>query len=406
VAVSSVQRSVRVVVRDPGLGQSRLTVFFRALLALPHLVWLVLWSVPATIAAWAGWLATLVLGRLPEPLHRFLAAYLRYDVHVFAYLFLAARRFPGFLGRPGYEVDLEIDPPAEQRRLGVLFRQLLASPAALLAIVIGSGLVWFALLAWWSALARGRRPAGIRDFTAYGLGYSAQHGAYTMLLTSRYPHAGPQLTLPSFELPPHPVRLRMTDDLRRSRLTVFFRLLLALPHLVWLWLWSIAALVAVVVAWLVALALGSVPQTLHRFLAAYTRYAAHVTAFVMVVGGPFPAFGGGARAYPVDLEIDQAAPQRRLVTLFRLFLAVPALILGYPLALALVLVAVGGWLYALVLGRVPEGLRDLGAAIVRYQAQTNAYLLLVTDRYPYSSPALATRASSEEPAPSLAVATS
>ena len=28
----------------------------------------------------------------------------------------------------------------------------------------------------------------------------------------------------------HPVRLVVTDDCRRSRLTVFFRLLLAIPH--------------------------------------------------------------------------------------------------------------------------------------------------------------------------------
>ncbi len=36
----------------------------------------------------------------------------------------------------------------------------------------------------------------------------------------------------------HPVRLVVTDDLRRSRLTVFFRWLLAIPHLLWLGLWS------------------------------------------------------------------------------------------------------------------------------------------------------------------------
>src|SRR5207244_7323778 len=32
----------------------------------------------------------------------------------------------------------------------------------------------------------------------------------------------------------YPVRLVVTDDLRRTRLTVFFRLLLAIPHFIWL----------------------------------------------------------------------------------------------------------------------------------------------------------------------------
>jgi len=34
----------------------------------------------------------------------------------------------------------------------------------------------------------------------------------------------------------HPVRLTVEDDYVRSRLTVFFRLLLAIPHLIWFFL--------------------------------------------------------------------------------------------------------------------------------------------------------------------------
>jgi hypothetical protein len=45
------------------------------------------------------------------------------------------------------------------------------------------------------------------------------------------------------------------------------------------------------------------------------------------------------------------------------------------------------WWYSLVLGRAPEGLRDLGTVCIRYQAQVNAYLYLLTERYPHSSPA-------------------
>ena len=46
------------------------------------------------------------------------------------------------------------------------------------------------------------------------------------------------------------------------------------------------------------------------------------------------------------------------------------------------------WFAALGTGRVPAGLRDLGAASLRYQAQAWAYALLLTPRYPDSSPAL------------------
>ncbi len=39
---------------------------------------------------------------------------------------------------------------------------------------------------------------------------------------------------------------------------------------------------------------------------------------------------------------------------------------------------------------MPAGLRDLVAVALRYDAQLSAYSLIVTDRYPYCGPTLAT----------------
>ena len=58
-----------------------------------------------------------------------------------------------------------------------------------------------------------------------------------------------------------------------------------------------------------------------------------------------------------------------------------------------------GWWHALVTGRMPEGIRNLGAAAIRYNGQVGAYLLLLTDRYPYATPAL--RDGSPPPLPAL-----
>jgi hypothetical protein len=54
---------------------------------------------------------------------------------------------------------------------------------------------------------------------------------------------------------------------------------------------------------------------------------------------------------------------------------------------------------------MPTGLRDAGAAALRYQAQVLAYLLLTTARYPDSSPALVDGTSAKpgtEPEPEVA----
>ena len=57
--------------------------------------------------------------------------------------------------------------------------------------------------------------------------------AYLFMVTDRYPNSDPAESTPQ-PPPPHPIALEVADDGSRSRLTVFFRLLLAFPHLVWL----------------------------------------------------------------------------------------------------------------------------------------------------------------------------
>jgi hypothetical protein len=411
------QRPIRLVVRDD-LERRRLTVFFRLVLAIPHFIWVTLWGVAAFIVAFVMWLSVVIQGQVPTVLHDFVAGYLRYATQVGGYLFLAASPYPGFRGRSGYPIDLEIDPPERQSRWTGFFRLLLAIPALLLAATLGGGLsigspggswgaaggdeqsaTWSAItltgvaaaaafLAWFAIMARGRAPRGIRDLVAFALGYAAQAAGYLFLLTGRYPSSDPALAEGFAELPEHPVQIVVTDDLGRPRLTVLFRLLLAIPHFVWLVLWVIAVLFAAIAAWFVALFAGQVPSALHRFLAAYVRYATHVIAYVYVIGRRFPGFTGRVGSYGIDVEIASPERQNRWKTLFRLFLAIPALILGSTLGGVALVVGFLGWWYALVTGRMPEGLRNLGAACLRYNAQTSAYVFLLTDRYPYAAPVL------------------
>jgi hypothetical protein len=401
---------VRITV-DDDLHRSRLTVFFRLLLAIPHLIWLALWTIAILVVGFIGWAVALVRGRLPDGLHNFLATYIRYATHVGAYLGLAANPYPGFTGAPGYPVDIQIPPPETQSRATIAVRILLAIPALILAATLGSGAgggsaaardgndrggastgvggvaAVCAFLGWFASLARGRMPNGLRDLGAYGIGYTAQAYAYALLLTDRYPNSDPNELGPVWSLPSHPVRLEVDDDGSRSRLTVAFRLLLALPHLVWLTLWSVAAILAAIANWFVALVSGRSAEPLHRFLAAYVRYTVHLSAFVFVVANPFPGFAG-TPGYPVDVTIAPAERQSRWITLFRTFLALPAFLLAGALAGAMLAVGILGWFAALVTGRMPTGLRNLGAMSIRYQAQTHVYWFVLNDRYPYASPAL------------------
>ena len=179
----------------------------------------------------------------------------------------------------------------------------------------------------------------------------------------------------------HPVGLIVTDDLRRSRLTVFFRLLLVIPHLIWLYLWSIPVTFAVVIAWFAALFTGRVPAGLHDFNAAFLRYSTRVTGYLFLLADPWPPFSS-SQPYPIDVRVDPAAGQSRLTVFFRLILAIPALILVYVFRAVNQIIALLAWFYCLALGRMNEGMRNISAWLLRYEVQTYAYLMLLTGRYP------------------------
>jgi hypothetical protein len=414
------EHAVEISVRDD-LRRSRLTVFFRLLLAIPHFVWILLWTIAAFVAAIANWIGTLVTGTPPRGLHGFLSAYVRYETHLFAYLTLAANPYPGFTGEKGsYPIDVAIPDPERQSRWTVGFRLLLGIPALILVSVLipapsvgtqrqrdgasyesGGVLAVVALLGWFASLVTGRMPHGLRNFAVYGLRYNAEATSYLFLLTGQYPNSDPLLPAETGAPPERSIRIRVEDDFRRSRLTVFFRILLSLPHLVWLVLWTIAAFVAGFVAWLVALVTGRVPSGLHSFLAAWVRYGTHVYAFVLLAANPFPGFTGTAGSYPLDLEIDPPVSQPRLVTLFRLPLAIPALLLESSLAFLALVTAFFGWFASLVTGRMPSGFRNVIAWYLRYAGQATGYIFLLTDRYPYSGPPVA----EPEPEPELEVET-
>jgi hypothetical protein len=180
----------------------------------------------------------------------------------------------------------------------------------------------------------------------------------------------------------HPVTLVVTDDLRRSRLTVFFRLLLAIPHFIVVALWGLLAWFGVIANWIVTLIAGTPQASLWSFLVRFLRYYTHVTAYANLIANPFPSFSGDEGTYPIDLHVDGPERQNRWVTGFRIILAIPALLIATVLSYVVGIIFFLGWFVCLALGRMPEGMRNLAAYCLRYQSQTHAYSMILTDRYP------------------------
>jgi hypothetical protein len=181
----------------------------------------------------------------------------------------------------------------------------------------------------------------------------------------------------------HPIRLRITDDLRRTRLTVFFRLILAIPLVLWAAVLGIVAALAIVANWFATLFAGKSPDGIHNFLANYLRFTTQIAAYCFLIADPYPGFLFiNMEEYPVDLEVAPPEVQNRWTVLFRIILAIPALLITSVLRNISSLLAIFSWVMGVLTAHVPEGIRNFAAFALRYETQTYAYVALLTQKYP------------------------
>jgi hypothetical protein len=172
---------------------------------------------------------------------------------------------------------------------------------------------------------------------------------------------------------------------RQSRLTTFFRLILVIPHLVVVVLWAILIEFTVFLAWFAILFTGRYPSGLWNFGVSFLSYSTRVSCYLYLLTDRFPPFGGGSSGdgYPVQVSVDFPEHLSRLTTFFRLIIAIPAYAVMYVLQLLGRLLALFAWFVIIFTGRLPKGLFEVMELPQRYQTRVTAYLMLLTDVYPW-----------------------
>jgi hypothetical protein len=170
--------------------------------------------------------------------------------------------------------------------------------------------------------------------------------------------------------------------------SLFFRLVLVLPHVLLLGLLYFGLLtvqaMATVMAWVTILVAGRFPASLHRFSVGILRWSTRLAGYVLLLTDAYPPFGLDAGdPYPVRLGIAEETHNRnRLTSLFRGFMVVPHLIVLYFLSIAAAVVLVISWFAALFTANVPAGLHGFLEGFLRWNTRVGAYFLLLTDEYP------------------------
>ena len=210
-----------------------------------------------------------------------------------------------------YPVTYDADRPQEYDRLKVAFRLILAIPQLLLVGGVGflsygfsgfnanevsqnfagsvlstgvltyvAGIVVF--LAWFAILVTGRYPEAFQKFVVMVFRWSQNVQAYVHLQTEPYP--------PFSGDAPYPLRLSVAPEERHNRMTVAFRIFLAIPHFIVLIFLGIAQMLVTIVAWFAILFTGQYPEGMYGFSVGVSRWGARVTAYLYLLVDEYPPF--------------------------------------------------------------------------------------------------------------------
>lgn len=178
-------------------------------------------------------------------------------------------------------------------------------------------------------------------------------------------------------------RLQLSVDYpdRLSRLLIFIKWLLAIPHLLALAFVSIAVMIVTVVAWFAILITGKYPEGLWRFTLGYFKWTTRTNAYVGLMRDEYPPFSLEAD-YPARLDLEYPTSLSRLLIFVKWLLIIPHSFVLYFVSLAAYIVAIIAWFAILFTGNYPEGLFRFYEGYMRWTERANAYMLLLTDDYP------------------------
>ena len=190
------------------------------------------------------------------------------------------------------------------------------------------------------------------------------------------------MTNVSMSVPTRRVEMWFSGTLPQRRVTVVFRLILAIPQVFVLVFLVIAGFFVAVIGWFAALFTGRLPDFAHNYLSGLVRWEIRVNAYVLLLTDQYPPFSFDDMDYPVRPILPAPGPLNRVAVLFRLILAVPAAvfaqIVNYGLTVPLIIAM---WVVVIVTGRMPPTLYTTYAALVRYQARLGAWFNMLTSEY-------------------------
>lgn len=170
-------------------SRSRLTVAFRYILAIPHIVIAAAWGYFAQLIGVVQWFIVLFTGRRNEGIWNLQHSWLGYSARVSGYESLLFDEWPAIGPDPEAERTMfRMEYEAEANRLTNALRFLWVIPAAFVLLFVGIGAFFVVIASWFSIVITGGHPRGMWDYLLRYLRFALRVSAYGYLMTDEYPH--------------------------------------------------------------------------------------------------------------------------------------------------------------------------------------------------------------------------
>ena len=183
--------------------------------------------------------------------------------------------------------------------------------------------------------------------------------------------------------PDYPVRLDVDYPPRLSRLLIFVKWLLFIPHYIVLYVMAIVVYVVLFISWFAVIITGRYPEGLFNFLVGFQRWTARVAAYLLLQTDRYPPFSlEDDPNYPVRLQIDYPPRIARWRPLVHWLLAIPVVIAAAIIGIIAFFAAFIAWFAILFTGRYPQSLFRAVTIALRWNARANTYYYWMIERYP------------------------
>lgn len=191
---------------------------------------------------------------------------------------------------PAYPATFAVDHPERITNWKPLVQWLLAIPHYLVLNALSSLAQIAAIISWFAIIFTGRLPEGLASVQHLFVRYSNRTYAYAAFLREEYPPFVFGTTADDAGEYPA-VRTAFTPQYEdRNRVTVGFRFILVIPHLIVLALLGIAAWVAVIIGVFVVLFTGQWSEGLRDFVVGVFRWSTRVHAYFLLLTDDYPPF--------------------------------------------------------------------------------------------------------------------